>query len=312
MEKKRITLSTSALNRNGYRVLTSGIKLERYQRNPVLLFDHTTWRLPVGMVEDIRIEGDNLTGIPVFDENEEMGRALKAKMQNGFPLAASIGFDVITYSEQGDDLVEGQRFSTVTECDLLEVSIVAVPGNPDATLSVGAPHTLSAIPPISHKTLSPDMDFKKIALALGLPENADENAVMAAINQRDEQIKTLSANQVNELLSVGEASGVVTAENKEQWRKLATADYQSASSLIKGAKVEKVETPAPATASKPGALLTGMLSAGKVAPTVHQADEREGWSFDDWQKKDQKGLLLMKKEKPDQYQKLAADYYEQS
>ncbi len=33
-------------------------------------------------------------------------------------------------------------------------------------------------------------------------------------------------------------------------------------------------------------------------------DERKGWTFDDWHKKDAKGLAAMKSEKPDQYKAL--------
>ena len=40
MSQKRIILSDSSLNRYGFRVLTSGMLIEAFKKNPVMLYMH--------------------------------------------------------------------------------------------------------------------------------------------------------------------------------------------------------------------------------------------------------------------------------
>lgn len=80
---KRIVLSTSGVNRYGYRVLTSGIQLDRFLKNPVMFFGHSTRQFPIGRWTDVKIEGDVLSGIPVFDEVTEESKICKLLYEKG-------------------------------------------------------------------------------------------------------------------------------------------------------------------------------------------------------------------------------------
>lgn len=87
MSQKRIILSDSSLNRYGYRVLTSGMFLEAFKKNPVMLYMHfrdegsPIWgeTKAIGHWEDIQLEGDVLSAIPVFDKVDQLSKDIAAK-----------------------------------------------------------------------------------------------------------------------------------------------------------------------------------------------------------------------------------------
>ena len=136
---KEVVISNSRLNSRGYRILTEGIDLTQYTRNPVLLWQHNRpWRgtkdevLPIGKMENLRVDGDNLIGTPVFDENDDFARQIKAKWEGGFLKMVSAGLEVIELSERAEHLVIGQTRATVSKSKLIEVSIVDIGANDDA------------------------------------------------------------------------------------------------------------------------------------------------------------------------------------
>lgn len=315
MEGKRILISDDSVNRYGFRLLTQGARLEHYLKNPVLLWDHNEQQLPIGRLDDLRIEGNSITAVPVFDDKDEFSLKIKNKWEGGYLFACSVHFKPTAWSDAPDMVFPGQTDLTVTDWELLEVSMVSVPGNHNAV-------KLSArelgIPSLTKQKVSPAMDAKKIALALGLDENADEAAVLAAANRLKAENTTLSAARVDTLVESGKETGIVTAENEAAIRKLAAADYESTAAVLKAA-------PAPAQPGTvtqhanngaPEKTLVGMLSAGNVAgqqaAAPGAADDRKDWDFDRWSKEDPKGLLKLRKDDPTRYQTLAAAKYDKA
>lgn len=140
MSQKRIILSDSSLNRYGYRVLTSGLNIENYKKNPILLYMHfrdegsPIWGnyKAIGHIEDLQLNGDELSGIPVFDKVDDLSKEVAAKYEAGTFSAASIGIRIIATSANKDLLLPGQTRETVTESELMEVSIVDIPANANA------------------------------------------------------------------------------------------------------------------------------------------------------------------------------------
>lgn len=195
---KEVVISNSRLNSYGFRVLTGGIDTTQYTRNPILLWMHnrpfrgtTDEVLPIGRMENLRIEGDNLIGTPVFDEQDEFAKKIAAKWETGILKMVSAGLDVIELSDDPAVLVPGQRRSTVTKSKLVEVSIVDIGANDDAlvlyregkaiTLSAGIGQELEFMNLSNNQTKNAEMN--KIALQLGLPENATEQEIAAAIEK---------------------------------------------------------------------------------------------------------------------------------
>ena len=68
---KRVRITNESVNSYGFRVLTSGIDLEQYRRNPVLLYMHERGNV-IGYVKDLQVENGEVTGELVFDEASEL------------------------------------------------------------------------------------------------------------------------------------------------------------------------------------------------------------------------------------------------
>lgn len=192
----KVVISNSRVNSYGSRVLTEGIDLTQYKRNPILLWMHNRpWRgtkdevLPLGRVEDIIVDGDNLLGTVVFDETDEFSRSIKAKWDAGTLKMVSPGLDVVEMSDSAEYILPGQRRATVTKSKLVEVSIVDLGANDDAlalykdgkiiNLSEGNEHFI----PELVCNLNIDNNMKTIALKLGLPEVATEQEILQKISE---------------------------------------------------------------------------------------------------------------------------------
>lgn len=176
MSKKRIILSDSSLNRYRYRVLTSGLDIDGFKKNPVMLWAHfrdegsPIWGnyLPIGYWDDIQINGDELSAIPVFDDVDELSRTIHAKYDAGTLRAASIGIAILATSAEKEYLLPGQTRETVTKAEVREASICDIPANGNAvrlydrstSAILAAGMDTQIVPELSSKT-NHSMKFKE-------------------------------------------------------------------------------------------------------------------------------------------------------
>jgi len=106
-------------------IVQSGWKLERFKSNPVILWMHDRRELPVGKGVDVLIAND-LLEIEVEWAPLEFAQSVKTLYDGEFLNAVSVGFNPLKYSfmNNGGVLFEEQ--------ELLELSAVTIPANPDA------------------------------------------------------------------------------------------------------------------------------------------------------------------------------------
>ena len=52
----RVRLTNDTLNIHGYRVLTEGVDMEQYERNPILLYMHNRGQV-IGVIKDLKRAG---------------------------------------------------------------------------------------------------------------------------------------------------------------------------------------------------------------------------------------------------------------
>ena len=188
---KEVIISNSKLNRHKFRVLTSGIDITQYQRNPILLWMHKRADevLPIGKVENLRIEGDSLIGTPVFDETDDFAKKVKAKWDGGFLKMVSPGLDPIETSSDPKLMLEGQKKATVTKSILLEISVVDMGANDDALalykdgelINLSLNHEFLNTAETALNNNLNEKEMKTFALKLGLPETATEAEILAKI-----------------------------------------------------------------------------------------------------------------------------------
>ena len=96
---KRVRISNESVNCYGTRILTPGIDLAQYQRNPVLLYMHERGKV-VGMVKDLKVEGQDVTGELVFDEATELSKQLKKQWEFGSVKMVSANFQILEMSDE--------------------------------------------------------------------------------------------------------------------------------------------------------------------------------------------------------------------
>lgn len=195
---RKVRISDSSLNSYGTRVLTSGVDLVQFRKNPVLLWMHNrAWRgqqsevLPLGYVENIQVEGDSITGELVFDEQDEFAKQIASKWDGGILRMVSPNFDIIAVDESPDLAVPGQTRATITKAKLVEVSVVDIGGNDNnialqyqgKELKLSEGGEFPEIPAIQlHNPKKEEMSYKTIALKLGLNEDAPEDKVLSEVS----------------------------------------------------------------------------------------------------------------------------------
>ena len=186
---KRATLTDDTVNTHGSRVITAGIDTAQFQRNPVLLYMHERGKV-IGYIKDLKVEGDTITGEPVFDEATELSKQCKKQWEVGSLRMLSIGIDIIEISEDPALIWAGQTAPTITKSRLFEVSVVDIGANNNAIVMrrEGKQITLgrdseNPLPLLNNKPTKPSMDLKTFALQAGLPDNADEATVLAKIGE---------------------------------------------------------------------------------------------------------------------------------
>lgn len=188
---KRVRLTDDSLNSHGSRVLTAGVDTGQYARNPVLLYMHERGKV-IGYMKDIEVKDGEITGEPVFDCATELSRQCKKQWEVGSLRMVSIGIDILEVSEDPELLVVGQTCPTITKSRIFETSIVDIGANDNAivmrrdgkqiTLGRDSENPLPTLNNKQQKTTK-QMELKTIALKLGLPETADESAVLAKVGE---------------------------------------------------------------------------------------------------------------------------------
>lgn len=117
--------SNGIIDRHGESLNPMGWKLDNYLKNPVILFAHDYSSLPVGKAEKVWIEnGDLMFNIKFADT--PMANQVFDLFKGGFLNAFSVGFIPTKFG------VSGQDTYTYMEQELLELSVVPVPANPEA------------------------------------------------------------------------------------------------------------------------------------------------------------------------------------
>ena len=189
---KRVRISNDSLNSYGFRVLTSGMDVSQYNRNPVLLYMHERGNV-VGYVKDLKVENNEVTGELMFDCASELSQRCKKQFEFGSLRMVSAGLDILETSEDASVLVQGQTRPTITKSKLFEVSVADVGANDDAlvlhkdgkqiTLGRDGDCDLPLLNNNNKQKKTEEMDNKTIALQLGLPETATEAEISAKLTE---------------------------------------------------------------------------------------------------------------------------------
>lgn len=248
---KRVRITNESLNSYGTRILTDGLDITQYQRNPVLLLMHERGKV-IGYVKDIKKDNGEVIGELEFDEASPESIRVKKQFEFGSLKMVSAGIDILEMSEDPALLLQGQTRPTVTRSKLCEVSVVDIGGNDDALVLTKDGATLELAKdgsnPLPLLNIKPsnqtkEMELKELALMLGLEATADESAVRARIQllkEAEEERKTLREEKqqmtlaaINQAVDAGIAENKIPADKKDHFINLGkTAGLESLKETI--------------------------------------------------------------------------------
>lgn len=120
-------ITTSSVDRQGESIDTTGISVDTYMQNPVVLYGHNYDSLPIGKTTKLTQFKNKMKAQFQLAVNEyPFAATVAALVQGGYLSATSIGGIVKKWSDD---------YKTVLEMEMLEFSIVPVPANQEALIS---------------------------------------------------------------------------------------------------------------------------------------------------------------------------------
>jgi HK97 family phage prohead protease len=116
-------VSTNAVDSYGERIDVDGINLKDFMKNPVVLWGHDGFSLPIANATKVWKEGQKLMARAKFFIDDEFPRKVHDYLVKGRLKAVSIGGIVDEWSEDG---------LTIKKMTMKEFSVVSIPANPEA------------------------------------------------------------------------------------------------------------------------------------------------------------------------------------
>ena len=131
---KRVTLTTPARDRQGDVIVPTGARLRWFRANPVVLWAHRCDLPPIGRVDpdSLRVSEQGIEADVLFDEGSVVGREVYGLYDRGVMRAWSVGFIPLKWKVIEDPATHRAQGYRVEEWELLELSAVPVPANPEA------------------------------------------------------------------------------------------------------------------------------------------------------------------------------------
>lgn len=129
-----VVATTEGVDRDGEIILVSGWDFENFMKNPIILWGHNYYEMEaiIGAVTEVVQEDSRVIVRGVFANTDEAQMA-RQLYDDGILKTVSVGF--IPKERQGN---------TITKAELLEVSFVSIPANPDA-MSLSKLHKLDGM-----------------------------------------------------------------------------------------------------------------------------------------------------------------------
>ena len=316
--KKFVLNDESVQNSYGFYILTAGIKLDRFNDNPVMLSDHINKNENViGKWLNLEVKGGKIQAEPEFDVARPQAAEISGQVERDFLKGASMGIlpNWDSIERIGDRLI-------LKECELVEASIVPVPSNRNSIaiysidgklLNESEIKTLclSAVPGENNPESNLNIhNMKKIILSVGAlvalgfkdqpTDGLDVSAVEAKILDLSSQVQTLT--QKNQALELA----AKTAKEAQEAATKTRIESKVALAITKGQfKADQKEEMINLGLTSEAALDTVIgsipekqnFSAGVIPGTGNPSTEIK--TMDDFEKLSVENKLLFKENNPE-------------
>lgn len=288
-KKTFVLCDGNRVNAHGFRTLLEGMILNRFESNPVMLYQHNSDDL-IGRWENLRVEDNKLLAEAVFDTEDELGAKVAGKVDRGFLRGCSIGIIIDSLTKVKDETVADKT-------ELIEASIVSVPADAGAVVLYDQNRKV-----LSFNEVVTKLNFNNKQTQTNMEKDEKQIQVLEAkIADKDKKIAELEAkiaeqkaeaekqraNAIDAFLDAAVKDNKITESEKEGFKKLAATDFETVQNLINQKEV------------KASASLKDAITNQSQAPAG-----REDWTYIDWMKKDSEGLKRMKYENPKEFERL--------
>jgi len=303
-EKEQIFIlsDSSQTNTKGFRVALSGGRFERFDNNPVMLYDHDT-KLVIGRWEKRNVENGKMTAAAVFDAGDPIAAEKARKVKEGFLRGVSIGILPLKMEKISDEYV-------MTDWELMEASITPIPSDAGAVRLYNEKRELITFEQLklsfSNNKISKKMDEKDTIVLtgatrqiLGLSANPTAKQIELAVQEKDDKIDELNK-KVEKLEKANKETYLSQAVKDGKITEKEKADYLA---LSAGSNFDNVKAIIDAKPAQASTSLKDMAQKSKLT-----AGDRAGWDFLKWGKEDPKGLAAIKLSNPTEYEKLKTDF----
>lgn len=259
---KRIIISSEEVNSHGFWTKTDGIDLSLYNQNPIMLWQHNRPKkeatvsdvLPIGIIQDIKLENNLLTGLPAFDDTDEFAMRIYNKYEAGIINMASAGLEPRKLLTDSAHMKNGAP--CLVECLLKEVSLTDIGSNKGALKLFNSGKEIQLNSPediivLFQKENNTDMlKQKELIGLLQLSDDSNEDNIINAVkNLQTEHLaltnkNKLLADQLADLQKKSDAEKIatlvdgavaakkITPAQKEQYVKLAEKDFEGVRAII--------------------------------------------------------------------------------
>ena len=294
---REFCITDSSVNAYGYRLLTSGLDLDRFRPSVGFLMHDRDKGVAVQWV-DFRIEDDSLYATPVV--NDTLFPDLAKQIEEGFINAASVGHIVaLQLSDDPADKLPGQDGPTVLRWFPREVSLVDIPGNYNATGLAKLYDESDRLLADLSAPINPTQPPKSMNIVELFPNlaQADDTAIRAYVNdlqQRAEraaalqteidQLRAERANaELNALLDAAVNEHRITAEQRNLMATGYAGRVEELRSLLATFPArQSVPTPTPtATPSLAGKSWDELDRSGELAKLKAESPELFAQKFEE-------------------------------
>lgn len=317
---REFCLTDNSVNVYGYRLLTEGLMLDQYQKNPIGFYMHDRDGGVVVKWEDFRTEGDKVFAKPVINLSHPKGEEIASQVENKFINAASMGKIVCLAASDDKALkLSGQTGPTVTKWFPREISFVDIPGNHNALANLydiddNELNLADFVKPKNEKMKNILLTATMLT-ALNLSDkSSEEDAASAfqdlidkaakvpvlekdladkttALTSKEKELNdfkaTTTAKEVQDLLAKGEADKKLTVEVSKKLAETFAGNPEGLKDLIDA--------------------MPAQIKVTDNLETLKDLKDYEGQSWDDLYKSDK--LEAVRKQYPDLYEKLKKEKY---
>lgn len=196
-----------------------GKGLKRFLANPVLLYAHNGWDLPIGQARSVRVEGTGsdrrLVATVWFSDVHERAREVWALVKERTLRGISVGFKWNSYrfQKEGD-----KEFLILSDLELRELSITPCPSNPDCLAQLRA----RASAPLNRTPASRDVR------AVPTPKAAARSTEKTMTEEEIKALQTRAAELSNKNVELEVASKRAVEERDAAAARAKTAETQLA------------------------------------------------------------------------------------